>query len=251
MPLLVLLACTPSPVDSDTQPPTPVDPTADWVPGTGPMVTVSGKVFEFGPSNGASLVGATIAPLEAPDYVGIVDEERNFSLEVPSGAPLSFVLSHPDFAVVQSATVSVEGGIDDLGFQVPTPPIFELMAAAARVDVDADRCQVATTVSSAESPPYGASGVGEPDAIVRLDPPLPDGAQGPIYFDYISDSMIMPDPDLSATTIDGGVLFGNLPTGSYRLVATKDGIEFTEPVVRCSPGHLINAAPPHGVETVR
>lgn len=254
MPLLLLLACTaPAPDSAPDSPPdsAPADPTADWLPGNGPMVTVSGRVFEFGPAAGATLVGATIAPLEAPEYVTTVDEERSFSFEVPSGAPLSFVLRHPDFATVQSATVPVEGGVDDLGFQVPTPPILVLMAAAAQVELDPERCQVATTVSSAESPPYGAAGVGEPDAVVSLDPPLPDGSLGPIYFDYLSDAMILPDPELSATTIDGGVLYGNLPTGSYTLSATKAGISFTEPVVRCTPGMLVNAAPPHGIETVR
>lgn len=241
--MLLLAACAAS-ADS-TQVTT--DPTADWLPGDGPDVAVSGKAFVFGPGGG-SLAGATVSVLEDPSRMGVVAEDGTFSLDVPSGAPLSFVLARDGFTTVQSATVDPGAdGLADVGFQVPTPDTVTLLALAAQVDLATDLCQVATTVSSAASPPYGGAGVGEPGATVTLGA-LPDGASGPIYFDYLSESLILPDPDLTATTIDGGVLFANLPTGAYTLHADKEGVEFTEAAVRCHPGALVNAAPPHGIE---
>lgn len=252
---ILLLACAaaPGPGGGDTADTrTPEDPTADWVAGDGPLVTVSGRAFVFGPSTGLSLAGATVSVLEAPGRSGEVAEDGRFSLEVESGAPLSFVLTQEGFATVQSAAIPVgEGGVADVGFQVPDEGTVALMAAAAQVDIDAERCQVATTVSSAASEGYGGAGVGEPGAVVELLPSLPEGARGPIYFDYLSDSFILPDPDLTATTIDGGVLFGNVPSGEFTLRATKEGVVFSDAVVRCRPGMLVNAAPPHGIEFVR
>lgn len=150
---------------------------------------------------------------------------------------------------MQSATIPIgAAGLTDLGFQVPTPAVVDLMALAAGVELDPERCQVVTTVSSAASPPYGGAAVGEPDVVVSLAPSLPDGATGPVYFDYLSDSLILPDPALTATTIDGGVIFGNVATGAWTIHAEKPGVRFVEPVVRCHPGAIVNAAPPHGVE---
>ena len=250
----VLLACVVPPElreTGDTADTAPVDPTAGWVGGEGPTATVSGRAFLFGPAPGQTLTGATVSVLEAPEQRGVVAEDGTFALEVASGAALSFVLEQEGLATIQSATIPIgPEGLDDLGFQVPTPDIVELMALAAEVDLDADACQLVTTVSSAASPPYGGAGVGEPDAIVTLSPALPDDATGPVYFDYLSDSLILPDPALTATTIDGGVIYGNLPTGEWTLHAEKVGVTFTEPVARCHPGAIVNAAPPHGVEVV-
>lgn len=246
--MLHLLACTAAPLVESGEP-VASDPTAEWVPGTGPDTTASGQAFIFGPSPGLHIAGATVSVLEAPERATTVADDGSFTLTVPSGAGLSFVLSHPDFATIQTATIAIgASGVADIGFQVPTPEIVDLMALASGVELDPDRCQLVTTVSSAASPPYGGAGVGEPGAVVDLLPSLPDGAIGPVYFDYLSDSLILPDPTLSATTIDGGVIYGNLPTGEWTLRATKEGVRFTEPDARCHPGAIVNAAPPHGVE---
>lgn len=245
--MLFVLACVPPASDDTGSPPEPVDPTADWVPGDGPLVVVSGMAFEFGPAEG-SLAGGRVYAAEAPELQGVVAEDGTFSLDVPSGAPLSFVLEAEGFTTIQSATIDLGEGVTDLGFQVPTPTMVELLAGASDVDLEDTLCQVAATVSSVASPPYGGAGVGEPGAVVAIAEGLPDGATGPIYFDYLSDSLILPDPTLTETTIDGGVLFANLPTGEYTLVATKDGVAFTDAVVRCRPGVIANAAPPHGIE---
>jgi hypothetical protein len=246
--MLLLAACAANSDTADSGVDT-ADPTLAWQAGDGPDATVSGQAFVFGPNEGSGLGGSTVTVVEAPDRSGVVAEDGSFTLVVPSGAPLSFLLEAEGYVPIQSATISItEAGLSDLGFQVPTASTVELMASAAQVDIDPDRCQIATTVSSADSPSYGGSGVGEPDAVVAMDPGLPDAATGPIYFDYFSDSIIFPDPTLTATTIDGGVLFANVTTGEWTLRATKDGVVFSDAVVRCRPGLMVNAAPPHGIE---
>lgn len=248
---MLLVACARAPLDS--APPeadsAASDPTSAWLPGDGPGATVAGQAFVFGPAPEIAMGEGSVSVLEAPEHAAPVADDGSFVIEVPSGAPLSFVFSHPELATIQSATIPIgEEGLADLGFQVPTVTVAELMAAAADIEMDPERCQFVTTVSSAASPPYGGAGVGEPDATVAIAPALPDGAAGPVYFDYLSGDLILPDPDLDATTIDGGVIFGNLGTGEWTLRATKAGVAFSAPVGRCHPGAIVNAAPPHGIE---
>lgn len=229
----------------------PVDPTAGWKAGTGPLVSVSGKTFVFGPnSNGETLEGATVSVAEAPEYKGTVAADGTFSLQVPTGAPLSFQLQQTGFHPNQSATLPVDpAGVDMLGFQAPTEETFNLLATVAQIHPKADRCQITTTVSRAGTAPYGGSGLGEPDVVVSIDPLPPEGAT-PIYFQYFDENTIYPDPALTATTIDGGVIFANIPPGEYTLNAVKQDKQFTPVTIRCRAGVLVNAAPPHGLQEI-
>ena len=138
-------------------------------------------------------------------------------------------------------------GLEKLGFQVITDELFHLLASLLGLTPDPARCQVATTVSAVGTEPYGGSGLGVPDATVTIEPALPPEA-GPIYFRYISPSIITPDPSLTLTTIDGGVLFLNVPAGEYILSAHKEGTTFTSVKLTCRPGLLVNAAPPWGIQ---
>jgi len=56
----------------------------------------------------------------------------------------------------------------------------------------------------------------------------------------------LPDTTLTATTIDGGVLFYRVPPGKYVLKASKNGVVFNAVRINCTVGALINAAPPMG-----
>lgn len=240
-----LLGCT---SEDPTENP-PADPTASWKVGNGPLAPITGKAFVFGPGNGPSLEGATVSVAEAPAYHTTVAADGTFAFEVPSGAPLSFLLEQPGFHPNQSAAIPIgPEGIEKLGFQVPTESTFNLLAILADIDEpDPARCQVSTTVSRAGTEPYGGPALGEPDVVVSIDPPLPSDA-GPIYFEYVSDATILPDRTLTKTSIDGGVIFANLPPGEYVLEATKEGKQFTPVQIRCRAGHLVNAAPPNGLQ---
>lgn len=249
----LFFACQPAPGDTAPAADTaePADSTASWVVGEGPLAAVSGRAFVFGPApSGLSLAGAVVSVVEDPSYAAVVGEDGAFLLEVPSGAPLTFRVSQEGFSDVDSAALFVsEDGIEQLGFQVPSLSLVEPLAIAAGIDMEPGACQIATTVSSEASPPYGGAGVGEPGAVASITPdPEAEGGIGPVYFAYLTDAVILPDPELTETTIDGGVLWGNVPPGEYTISAQKEGVPFTAPRLRCRAGALVNASPPHGIE---
>lgn len=226
----------------------PPDPTAGWHVGAGPRVRVSGKAFVFGPSSDYSIVGATVAVAEAPELTTTVAADGTFALDVPSGDEVSLVLRKADFHPNQTATFLLgAGGLDQVGLQVPTEGIFDLMASFVKIEPDPERCQIATTVSRKGTEPYGGAGLGEPGVIVTIAPPLPKEA-GPVYFEYVNTGVIIPDPTLTATTLDGGVIYTNVPPGEYVLTATKPGKQFSTAKIRCRKGMLVNAAPPRGLQ---
>ncbi|MBI5478232.1 MAG: hypothetical protein HY906_05210 [Deltaproteobacteria bacterium] len=59
---------------------------------------------------------------------------------------------------------------------------------------------------------------------------------------------MLPDPYLTETTVDGGVLFVNVAPGTYRLDGHKEGSTFRPAWVWCRAGVFVNASPPHGIQ---
>lgn len=224
------------------------DPMADWVANTGPAAHVVGHAFVFGPnSSGLGVAGATIGVAEDPGPTTTVAADGTFAFDVPSGGPTSFTLNQPGFHSNQSATIEVGAdGIAMLGFQAPTDETFDLLANLVRVTPDPAKCQLSTTVSRIGTEPYGGDGLGVEGATVALDP-VPEGALGPIYFAYNS-TVPYPDKTLTSTSIDGGVVWANVPVGEYTMTATKAGATFSTVTIRCRAGILINAAPPNGLQ---
>lgn len=223
------------------------DPTASWVPNSGPPATVTGRTFVFGPnSNGLTLDGAIVSVAESPDVTATVAADGTFTIAAPSGGPATFSLTQDGFFPNQSATLDITAdGIAMLGFQAPTNDTVDLLATFVRVTPDPTRCQISTTVSRVGTEPYGGDALGVEGATVTVDPPLP-ASSGPIYFAYAA--VPFPDRALTATTIDGGVVFTNVPVGEYTLSAAKDGTTFSTVGIRCRAGVLVNAAPPHGIQ---
>lgn len=217
--------------------------------GSGPLVPVTGMAWVFGPGGG-NLAGASLGVAEASALGTTVDANSAFRLDVPSGGDCSFVLKQPGFHDSQTALLHVgASGIEQVSFQMPTDKVFMLMANLVNLAPDPTRCQIATTVSAAGTAPYGGDGLGVPEATVSIDPPLlPEN--GPVYFKYVRAGLIVPDPNLTATTIDGGVLFLNVPTGDYVLSARRPGKRFTSVKLRCRAGSLVNAAPPWGLQEI-
>ena len=86
---------------------------------------------------------------------------------------------------------------------------------------------------------------GEPDAYAIIDPQQPFPSLGPIYFN----EMIMPDPTLTCTSVDGGVLYINIPQGEYTITGYKEGVNFDTVKVKARPGVFLNASPPYGVQS--
>ena len=218
----------------------------------GPEVTVSGRAFTFGPSGDLTLTGAKLYALGFEDAGTTLPEAPyDFTLQALSKRSHAFVIEQEGFMPTQTATLEVdETGLDLVGFQVPTLDLAALLGQFIPAELDATRCQIATTISRLGTEPYGGSGLGLEGVTVELSPALPrDGkAHGPVYFRYVNDNFIYPDPELTASTIDGGVLYVNVPPGRYTLTAKKAGHRFTSVTLDCRAGVLVNAAPPRGLQ---
>lgn len=241
--ILLLVACG----GADSAAPAP-DPDTGTPPAGGPPAPVTGRAYAFD-SNFGSIAGGTVAVVERPELTTTTLEDGSYTLEIPSGTRATLTLTHPEFVASQTATLEVPTeGLAGVDFQGPSPEMVDLLAAFAGVELDPTRCQIASTVIRPEGAIYAIEDAqGEPGAEVHIAPSLPS-AQGPIYFQIAAADLIWPDPSLTATTEDGGVLFVNVPEGDYTLTAEKAGMSFTPRDLMCRPGWVVNAAPPWGLQ---
>ena len=107
---------------------------------------------------------------------------------------------------------------------------------------DPEVCSMATTVTAISDNMGSIWAVGEPGATTSTVPAV-DPEYGPVYFD----TSVTPDPALSETTTDGGVVVAGPLAGDYEWFGHKEGYEFAPLTMRCVPGWLTNASPPHGL----
>jgi len=194
------------------------------------------------------VVGAEVYVVEAPELRAVVspDDEHAFRLEgIPEGASVTLALVHEGYYPTMTATFRVGAqDLEGVTFQAMTTNIAGLAAGLLGVDVSDDSlCQMATTVSAANPPDIWA--VGEPDATVTVQPAVP-AEQGPYYFN----AQVIPEPELEATTTDGGVIVVGAQPGLYRWEGHKDGVTFEPIELRCVGGWLTNASPPWGLNVV-
>jgi hypothetical protein len=236
-------------VDDDTE---DDDDTADDDDDTVPptLTTVAGDVYKFDPSF-SLLSGAEITVVERPDIApAFSDADGHFIIDnVHAGDELTLLMNHPQFFPTQTATVvpPVEG-MTDLMFQTPPNIVAFALALVLWVPLEDDMCQIAVTATEAGGNPFSAGIAG---VSVSLDPPV-DPESGPFYFQvfHIPDiGMIdIPVRGLTETTDDGGAVFVNVPPGEYILRGEMIDAEFSEALIHCNPGVLVNAAPPYGLQ---
>ncbi|MCB9779784.1 MAG: hypothetical protein H6742_14560 [Alphaproteobacteria bacterium] len=269
LPLFLLLGCTSAHVEDsgetafvpdsgDSGASSSTDPweTLDGDVPDGGDVPVSGYALAFSASGGV-VAGATVTVVEHPELQATTGDDGRFDLgPLPRGELVNFELSHPDFVAIRTGTFllghPLDGGdaITDLSFQVPDPTTYGLMAQATGVDPDDGFCQVSTTVTRRGHDMVTGSGThGEPGATASLEPAAAWEA-GPIYFDLAAVNIIWPSPALTETSHDGGVVWTNVPPGDYVMRGAKDGAEIRPVRIRCTPGYLVNAAPPWGLQVL-
>jgi hypothetical protein len=221
-------------------------------PGEPALVGASGNAFFFGPPGGR-IEGGVVTMLEFPGPSVVTGAEGEWAFDgLPEGARVSFVMTHPDHPTIQTGTITLPAhDVEKVSFQAPDWDMYGYLSDLVGVEPGGELCQIATTVTRMGNSLYDTTpGThGEPGATVTIDPPLPDG-RGPIYFDLITAGMIFPNPDLAETTDDGGVLWVNVPPGEYVLRADKPDTVFTEVLVTCRPGLLVNASPPWGLQAI-
>lgn len=226
-------------------PDVPAEPDVPPVPDVPPKtVTLSGVTYRFNTPDPVPDVKVCLA--EDPDNCAMSGADGRYSLVVPDDATITPFSQHESFVDLYLQTFTTAGAdIDKVYFQLVTPEVFDLFALAIGIEPDDSRCQIASTVNTKEIQSltfeaftqFGHHGVA--GATVTIAPPVE-----PII--YFNESTI-PDTTLTETTIDGGVVVGNVEPGSYTLTAHHPTREFEQVVVDCQPGRLINPNPPWGL----
>lgn len=215
-------------------------------------VALSGHAFAFA-TTGGRVEGGTVTLLEFPERSAITDADGAFRFdELPADATATLVLDHPDHPPIQTGTfVLGEKDVERVTFQAPDHATYDLLANVLRLEPDPTRCQIATTVTRMGNSLYDEipGTHGEPGATVTLDP-MPEGVDGPVYFDLVRYNVIFPARALTETSADGGVLFLDVPPGTYTLRAHKADTTFTEAIIECRAGLLVNASPPWGLQAI-
>lgn len=210
-------------------------------------VQASGDAFVFGPYT--MIAGATVTILEMPDQSTTTDVDGHFVFEeLPPGAKATFVIEAEGHPATQTKTFTLPSAgevLERVTFQVPDDATYDLLAGVVGIEPDPATCQIASTVTRVGKSIYDEGAHGEAEATVTIDPPLPD-EHGPIYFN----AQVIPQLDLTETSEDGGVLFVNVPTGTYTLTAHKAGVELVPVEIACEAGVLVNASPPHGLQAL-
>jgi hypothetical protein len=214
----------------------------------GGLVSINGNAQVFGPPYGY-VKQAPVTLLEFPSIIAMTDDKGNFVIPyLPPCVAATLVIEAPGFTTTQTETFFTgKDGLEGVAIQVPSEDVFALLAGILGGVGGEDLCQVASTISVAEMSlenyivPHGVPGA---TATVC---PWPGPGHGPIYFEYISDALILPDPALTESSVDGGVIFKDLAPGLYTLRAHKEGTAFREVTITCSPGAFVNAGPPQGL----
>ncbi|MCB9570149.1 MAG: carboxypeptidase regulatory-like domain-containing protein [Myxococcales bacterium] len=214
--------------------------------GAGAVVDVSGDAFAFGPATMVS--GATVTILEQPGVSTVTDDDGHFAFEgLPAGSEATFVFNRSGYPTIYTRTFTLPdadaGPLERVTFQAPDDSTFAALAFIVEIDPDPATCQIASTVTRIGVSLYDGVAHGEAGATVTITPALPP-EHGPVYFN----ANVIPQKDLVETSADGGVLYTNVPPGTYVLRASKAGVNFDEVTVRCDADVLVNPSPPWGLQ---
>lgn len=223
-----------------------------WVspaPAARDTVTISGKAYRFNHMD-TFIPGATIRVREFPRLSAVTDEVGDYALRVPSDANVTPYIDPPEpYNEVDLQTFHPRGrDIDNANFQTPHDNEYNALAALLGVPIGADGrpegCVVVTTVSARnvrgvdyetfeERTPHGVAG-----ATAEGRPAI----AGPVYFN----ENVIPDPSETDSSADGGIIWPDVPTGSFRFVAEHPSARFASLLATCAPGRVVNASPPWG-----
>jgi hypothetical protein len=208
------------------------------------VVPLGGTVFHFGLDLSQSppvpfpfqstVAGARVSIAELPitkllNVRSDANGNWRFQAIKVKGTPLnvSFVYDLTGYPTTKSQVFSIgDAGITDLAVQFPTAAYY----AAAKGQIEQQigaligapytlSNVLVTTVGKSWASMYSALlPHGDPGAVVSIAPAIGfPTSLGPVYFN----ADVAPDPTLTSTSVDGGVLFGNLAAGSYTITASK------------------------------
>jgi hypothetical protein len=214
-------------------------------------VLIKGTAYSF--DNQAPIAGATIQARGAPGAVATSDSRGHYRLDVPAGRKITPFIEADGYHGIFLQTFTPRSTLRRVNFQIPTEATYLALAALLHVKLDQNgdprRCAIVSTVSTKairdltfrQFVAFGAHGV--PGATAATRPMLPD----PIYFN----DNVIPDPSLTETSTDGGVIWTEVPRGTYRVHAEHPSKRFASFVATCRRGRVVNANPPWGLHQLQ
>jgi hypothetical protein len=222
--------------------------------GNGDSVTLSGKAYTFNHMD-EFIEGATIRIRERRNLRATTDTNGDWRMEVPDDANLTPYIVPPEtYNQIDLQTLHTRGeDLQNVNFQTPADAEYAGLAALLDVQLGPDgrpeRCVIVTTSSARnvrgvdyetfrERTPHGVAGA--TSVTVPLVP-------GPIYF---NDSVI-PDPSQTESSGDGGIIWTEVPAGTYRVITESPETHFASFLATCEPGRVVNANPPWGAYELR
>ncbi len=213
-------------------------------------VTISGRAYAFN-HMGTFLQGATIKVREIPGLSATTDANGDYALQVPDDTNVTPYIDPPDgYNEIDLQTFHTRGeNIENANFQTPADGEYNGLAAILSVPIDPEtgrpsECVIVTTASARnvrgvdyqtfwDRTPHGVAG-----ATSTESPSL----DGPIYFN----EYVIPDKTATETSEDGGIVWTEVPTGTYRIETSSPDTRFASFLATCKPGRIVNANPPWG-----
>ena len=201
------------------------------------------------------LPGSVIRIDEDPELSAPVAADGSYDIEVPDDANVTpYIVPPAGYRAIHLQTFHTAGeDLEAVHFQVVPEAIYTAFAALLNVPVDENgtikQCAIVSTFSILEARQAtefdpGFKDVyphGLPGSTATIDP-RPDGTRGAIYFS----AKIVPDPKETASSVDGGVLWLDVPPGYYWMVPEHPTERLAPFLAHCENGRLVNASPPWG-----
>jgi hypothetical protein len=192
------------------------------------------------------------------------DAQGGFVLQLPVGENVTLTLTHNATRTTQSGTFTVpvggvpEGPATEISLQAPYTITYDVLSLIL-LDVgkpDPSQCHFVVTVTAFNKTLRDLP-QGEPDAVATLytaNGTVAD-VQDPYYFGVFANNDTDPfTRGLTATSLDGGVLWFNVPLAPlpYVVRVSKPGFTFSESWMWChTADRFVNAAPTQGPRVLR
>ncbi len=217
------------------------------------MATISGNAYAFVfDGNTDRLEGATVGIAEIPGLQTTAGPNGAYSLEVPGDAAVTPFAEAEGYYPTHVQTFHLRGAdLTQVNFQMPRLDIYEALAAVAGAEVDprTGRLVHSAIVSTffelggRDLPDFDAFHDFRPHGVAgstaRISPPVTE----PVYFN----ADVIPEQGLDRSSRDGGVLWKDVPAGTYEVTGSNPGTAHAGFIATCEPGRLVNAGPPWGL----
>jgi hypothetical protein len=218
-------------------------------PASAAIVHLRGTAYEFNNVK-VRLGGAAIRVAEDPSLGATAKADGSYDLRVPDGRAITPYIVAAGHHTIYLQTFTTGGqDLDNVNFQTPSEAIYGALAVLLGVPVGPDGnpvdCAIVSTFSTRDVrdlpfdafTAYGAHGVA--GATASATPALP----APIYFN----KDVIPDRSQPRSSPDGGVIWTQVPAGTYTVTARHPTARFAPFTATCAPGRIVNANPPWGL----